>query len=423
MVNEKYDRTFRCVNGHHIKESEMNTIHCPECDESLYPVITVMLVQKASGNNYSLEAGIADGERNFDHHGDSAEQPAPCIDARIPVIPDGEVIEITHLDADTMIGIVRMLGDSRIAEINPQRFHDYGMPWRNDVIDLVLMARIDVNGSSFLLQNGLENTTRQWMVGILQLLRELNFPRWQGDDVDVTDIIAQIIFRSDEEIIQIGKKEMMNGEKAYQKRGVVQYTDSGIGLWEQVVPEDSFDPSRPYADGYKVVVIYRRRLKQIGVYVNPDTDFSVNRILSGIQFAGREKAAGSPRGEEFSLGDSQGVFDALNGLFCHREARWIAIPLSGNEATDGFKVREIKIAEETIRWDTGGPIFSLTRGKEFGKPKMRGLCYGYAMTEDGSNVRLSSDLRVIHALTSVEHRKEIGSVEPISVGDFIKNRG
>jgi len=313
MSEKIYDKRFICSCGNRMKESEMNTRHCPECDEWMHPNIAVMLVQKASGNHFSLEAEIADGERNFDHHGDASEQPAPCIDSRIPIVPDGSVIEITHLDADTLIGLIRMFSDSRIAEINPQRFHDYGQAWRFDTEDLNLMSKIDVNGSSFLPDNGLEVPVRQWMVGILQLLRKLNFPRWQGEDIDVTDIIASIISHSDENIIRMGKEEMVRGEKAYQL--TLECKKNGVGFWHQKMPADSFDPSRPYADGYNIVVIYREQFKAIGLYANPKTEIVLGgREIAGIEFAGREQACGSPRGVEYSLQDANRVYEALKAL-------------------------------------------------------------------------------------------------------------
>lgn len=304
-----YDREFVCSCGYRMRDSEMNTRHCPECDQWMKPVFTVMLVQKASGKHYSIEAGIADGKKGFDHHGDSSEQPAPCIDARIPIVPDGSVIEITHLDADTLIGILRMMSYKTVSEIS-QRLNDYGQMWRFTNEDLDLIAKIDVNGSSFLPDNGLDIPVRQWMVGILQLLRELEFPRWQGEDVDVTDIVAGIIAHSDEEIILIGKEEMVRGEEAYQR--TLSSRKKRVGFWHQKTPNDSFDPSRPYSDGYDVVVIYRKQFKAIGLYANPKTEIVLGgRTIADIEFAGRGQACGSPRGIEYSLEEAKEVFTEI----------------------------------------------------------------------------------------------------------------
>ncbi len=69
----------------------------------------ILLVKKASGNNYSVEAGLSDGVKNFDHHREHSANPAPCNDPRIKEIDFHRgIIEITHTDADTLIGIMRM---------------------------------------------------------------------------------------------------------------------------------------------------------------------------------------------------------------------------------------------------------------------------------------------------------------------------
>jgi len=59
----------------------------------------IILVTKASGKNYSVEAGLSDGIKNFDHHNEHKNNPAPCNDSRILSLKDNNaVIEITHAD-------------------------------------------------------------------------------------------------------------------------------------------------------------------------------------------------------------------------------------------------------------------------------------------------------------------------------------
>lgn len=316
MSKNNGNRTLACANGHRMKANEAVTDLCPECGESLHPLVVVVLTKQASGNNYSIEAGIADGLKNFDHHRKMADQPAPCADTRIPTISSG-CIEISHLDADTLIGILRFYGDAGVAEINPQRLHDYGSAWNSVLIDLALMARIDTEGSSFLPQNGLENTTRQWMVGVTHLAQRFKLPRWEGKDVDVTAVVEQIIALSDEEIIQVGKEAMVKGEESYQKAKVrATHSSSCHGpCLCQEKPDEPIDPSRPYADGYHFVVIYRAWLRQIGVYVNPKVNFTVGgKTFAGIKFEGQAKAAGSPRGENFSLEQANSVCESVGEL-------------------------------------------------------------------------------------------------------------
>src|SRR3989339_1235187 len=88
----------------------------------------VLIVVKASGNGFSLESGLADGHNHFDHHHAHSAQPGPCKDTRISVIGSNDVVEITHIDADTFVGLIRMAGKS--------------LPG----VDFDLMEKIDLNG-------------------------------------------------------------------------------------------------------------------------------------------------------------------------------------------------------------------------------------------------------------------------------------
>ena len=60
--------------------------------------IRIILTKDATEKkgSYSIEAGVADGVRGFDHHDKDAGNPAPCIDGRIRIIPDGSVIYVTQ---------------------------------------------------------------------------------------------------------------------------------------------------------------------------------------------------------------------------------------------------------------------------------------------------------------------------------------
>ena len=271
--------------------------HYPDCDGKWWPVREIRLVKEASGENYSLEAGIADGIKNFDHHSDFADQPAPCNDTRIRKIPEDAIIEITHLDADTLMGIFRMCG--------------YVMP---EDIDLNLMERIDVEGSSFLPQGGLGNRTRQYMVGVSDLAREKNFPRWQGEDLDVSQIVYAITRLHDKQVVAQGVISMEKGEDAYQRS--LQTIDQHVAF-VIIAKGDSVDPSRSYADDCSAVVVYREAFKSISIYGNPKSGESPELAgieFAGIEFAGQPRACGSPRGEEHTPEDAKRVFLAVRNM-------------------------------------------------------------------------------------------------------------
>ena len=70
----------------------------------------VLLTSKPSYTGYSVEAGKADGVRHFDHHGDMNINPSPAANCLIPVIPEDSIVEITHIDADTLLGVARLMG-------------------------------------------------------------------------------------------------------------------------------------------------------------------------------------------------------------------------------------------------------------------------------------------------------------------------
>ncbi len=108
------------------------------------------------GCTHSIEAGVSDGQYHFDHHGQHAGQPAPC-EAEISPASAGSLCVITHVDADTLVGLSKLLG----------------RPFKDDRLDFGLMARIDEEGS-FGYPIG---TTREFMVGVGVRARQLEFPR------------------------------------------------------------------------------------------------------------------------------------------------------------------------------------------------------------------------------------------------------
>jgi len=250
--------------------------------------------------SYSIEAGIADGVRGFDHHGPAAGNPAPCADDRIQPIPDGFVIYVTHLDADTFVGVLRMLG----------------LLWIIDqkLVDLILMGRIDESGSVILPDHGRDVPTRQYMVGISSLKREFRFPRWNGEDIDVTDIFEKIISYSTEEINRLGREKIVQGEKAYQRcKDESVFTEGGVILL-CLKTEKPFDLNIPYEDGYEIVVAYNEG-GHISLRVHPDVDFQVDgKTFADVPFAGHPRAAGSLRGEKFTEEQAKNVRMVLEYL-------------------------------------------------------------------------------------------------------------
>lgn len=249
----------------------------------------ILLVTKASGQNHSIEAGLADGVKNFDHHKEHGGNPAPCNDSRISGFKDGnDIVEITHTDTDTLLGLMRLLG----------------MKLPN--IDMSVVEKIDLSGSSAV---SLDNVELAYMFGTMDMVINSNVPRPSTEPQDVTSVVTSILSKmSDEEsVISLGKEKIKRSEDDYQK--AIKYTPASNVLAIACPKEAQIDPSRPYGNGFDVVVFFREQHKSISLYASPRTkvDFMKNPVYAGIKFAGHPKACGSPRGEEFGWKDAIAV--------------------------------------------------------------------------------------------------------------------
>ncbi len=252
----------------------------------------VYITTAATGRGFSIEAGIADGVRNFDHHHKWSANPAPCRDERIPAVPEGSVVEITHLDADTFVGLLRMAGRP--------------VPG----VDLFLMEQIDLNGSSVCSDRF--NPTLLYMVGVGELARGLKFPRPSTEGpVDVSELVEAMMAKTTEEIIEIGRDATERSETAYADCRVAISPSGRVGFWA-IGPTDPLDPSRPYTDGVEAVIVYRSHYASISIYCSPTSPLQFGgETVAGILFVGHPKAAGSPHGQAMIEGDARRVFEEI----------------------------------------------------------------------------------------------------------------
>lgn len=250
----------------------------------------ILLVTKASGKNFSIEAALNDGKKNFDHHGNFSGEKSPCNNPEISIIENERIIEISHLDADTFIGLKRMLG--------------IDLP----NIDLDLMEKIDLNGSSVCEDKF--DPTLLYMVGVGSLVREKKFPRVTSTAVEVTELVYSILCKSDEFITDVGEKAQTIAEDCYGDKKIW-IRSNPVGIWS-IGPEDQFDPSRPYEDGTDIVVVFREHYKSISIYCNPKTKYQfADETIAGVMFAGHPKACGSPRGQEMTFVDAIRVYKEI----------------------------------------------------------------------------------------------------------------
>ena len=239
---------------------------------------------------YSVEAGFADNIQHFDHHGEFCKFPAPCNNGVTRKIGSDSVIYVTHIDADTLVGLQRLTGVE--------------LP---EGVDFSLMEKIDLNGSSVCKDKF--DQTLLFMVGVGQMSRTLGIPRATDEPQDITSLVMELINTPSEDVIQIGRKATEQSEATYQnclveKQGNVAFFSIG--------ENDPLDPSRPYEDGQTIVVVHRDHYKSISVYCAPSTDYAfAGKSLAGIEFQGHPKACGSPRGLAFSKADALQVFKSI----------------------------------------------------------------------------------------------------------------
>ena len=158
--------------------------------------------------DYSVEAGKSDGKKHFDHHGDFSGHVAPC-KINMPMADDNSIIQISHVDADTFVGLLKLFGRS--------------LP----NVDFDLMEKIDLNGSSVCRDKF--NTTLLYMVGVGEIARGLKFPRTSDNLQEVTSLIQNLMMFSHSEVIAIGRKATELSEATYRNCWVAR--DGKIGFW------------------------------------------------------------------------------------------------------------------------------------------------------------------------------------------------
>ena len=264
---------------------------------------------------FSIEAGLHDGVRHFDHHKpEHRGNPSPANNSKIHWYYDGEIeqdaeIYITHVDADTFVGVSRLVVNG----------------WRDTTItgiDYAMIEKLDLNGSSAI--EGKLEDCREYLFALgLAETAKILFPRCTKEPQDVTAQFERFAWFGDrhrnditlDDILRDGRAALARSEETFRTKKIDSIERAGtvgIGLWS-ICASDAFDPSRPYRDGIDVVVVFRSHYKTISIYGNPKAthDLVLNRTWAGIEFSGHPKACGSPRGVEMTEDQAKQVFRAL----------------------------------------------------------------------------------------------------------------
>jgi len=280
----------------------------------------VILTSQPNFSGYSIESGKADGARHFDHHGAFESCPCPATDDTIPAV-SGQEIEISHIDADTFLGVCRLCG----ADL-PN-------------LDYDLLAKIDNHGTSVCADlydsTLLYNSTLLYVVGISAIARELRFPRVTPERVDVTELVSKMMSYSTDDIIVKGRQHQYAAEAAFQKcRKCQKGTNYNNVILFYATEADALDPSMAYAYGFKVAVVYREHYKTISIYCNPETKLHyAGQTIAGITFGGHPQACGSPRGEEMTFEQAEEVYNKIYSSTMDNK-----IILTDNPTYEGYSV-------------------------------------------------------------------------------------
>ena len=240
----------------------------------------------------SIEAGRYDGVCHFDHHAAYEAEDCPCSHTDIQAIPVDAVIGVTHMDADTFVGLLRLLGR-----------HFEMTALKTVGVDFDLVAKYDIKVPG--LPRGL-NITKCFMLAVTAASMKIPRPPAKGV-IDITEQVMEIIASLTKEggirrFLAEGQALGERAEALYKERLRMTTTDTHgrrIGLWS-LREGETMDPTRPYEDGYSLVVIYRQGFGSASLYANDDIAEALPGVWAGVLFQGHPHACGSERGKTFS---------------------------------------------------------------------------------------------------------------------------
>lgn len=265
----------------------------------IYLVPTLEGVSLHDNNVKSVEAGYNDDVNHFDHHGEFAYAKSPCNRDDIPVVDSNTTIYVSHMDTDTFLGLFRLL---RGTPPNTYIHGDYKFQ-----LDTNLLEEFDCNGTSICKDKTNDNLA--FFLGVTNYARKIGFPRVSAEAQDVTDYVQQLLDTPFYEFLQFGKSVIEKSEASYVSDKVTSF--GNVILFDKP-SNSSLDPSRPYEDGFDLVVVYNQAFKSISLYASPNYNITLSdKEYAGILFQGRAKACGSPRGVEYTLEDAKKVFEDL----------------------------------------------------------------------------------------------------------------
>ena len=219
--------------------------------------------------------------------------PSPCNDTRIPLLETG-VILVSHLDLDTVGGVLRALPHARMLfQPTFQSFWDLA-----EAVDTMGAHKLGAIGAS---TEDVERLYAWWAWFQAQ-------PRASLDEVtDVTDrvleagLVILAILHGDEDLLKAGKKFLAATDKLN--------ADTFVGMEGQVVFRVTPKPFvnhlyvNPYDHIARAVVSFNKETRAITLSFADPEKVSARDIVQGLwgpEAGGHAGIAGSPRGWEMT---------------------------------------------------------------------------------------------------------------------------
>ena len=238
------------------------------------------------------------------HHGENYRNPAPCVDQSIPVLKDGDVVLISHIDLDTIGGIARAI------EHPVMDRHEF---WE-------LAAYVDINGPHKLSQANAKSEYVRALHAYWAWSQSNRGQRFEHDKVhDVTSEVVEHlrvvdeILKGDVELLLQGDNFRIDGERLNED-SFVQLHNAGVIV--------RFAPSfvnhlyvTPDGQVGDTVVSFNTKTGAITLsFADKDDPRNACQIMQevlGPAAGGHKGIAGSPRGQRMRLSDLAAVLPAI----------------------------------------------------------------------------------------------------------------
>lgn len=299
---------------------------------------------------------VIDGERiTLAHHGPRANNPAPCNDAKAVPIGSDSIVLISHLDLDTLGGILALHkekpddpefwkaaeyidvnGPHHIHEL-PQEIQDKlnayyafeneqrqvdGRPDREHVQDVTEAVNRYAEGIDTILDD--RDYSRE--------IEKLAALRDSVDDVGLSGEYAASVQWMMEQ-----KMERKNRHNAMIEAGRKWERETTQAVEDRLVKEDenvrAFSTNGPFCNGsyyspqqeriIPAVVSFNEKFNSITLsFADGGKDFSAREIVQelwGPEAGGRDGIAGSPRGQEMTRDDLETIYHKVSGLFREKD--------------------------------------------------------------------------------------------------------